>query len=54
MQQWSGDILKAIGKLPYDLQREIYKSIDIDTRLKVLMYNYPSLEIENQEKIKPE
>lgn len=51
MQQWSGDILEAIGKLPYDLQREIYKSIDIDTRLKVLMYNYPSLEIENQERI---
>lgn len=48
---WSGDILTAIRKLPYDLQREVYKSIDIDTKLQVLMYNYPSMEIENQERI---
>ena len=36
---YSGNILEAIPRLPTDLQREIFKSIDIDTKLDLLLDN---------------
>jgi hypothetical protein len=40
---WSGCLLHAIRKLPVVLQYEIYKLIDIDTKLELLMEHYPSV-----------
>lgn len=36
---YSGNILEAIPRLPTDLQREIFKLIDIDTKLDLLLDN---------------
>jgi hypothetical protein len=48
MKKYSGNILDAIPKLPPDLQRVIYETIDIDTRLAFLLDGNLTLSRGNQ------
>jgi len=44
MPKWTGELLPAVGKLPYELQREVYNLIDFDTKLSVVMDRYPTMQ----------
>lgn len=48
MSKYSGNILEAIPRLPPDLQRVIYETIDIDTRLAFLLDGNLTLSRGNQ------
>lgn len=41
---WTGGVLNAVSKLPYELQREVYNLIDFDTKLSVIMDRYPTMQ----------
>lgn len=45
---WTGGVLNAVSKLPYELQREVYNLIDYDTKLTVIMDRYPTMQRDSQ------
>jgi hypothetical protein len=54
MNKYSGNILEAIPRLPPDLQRVIYETIDIDTRLAFLLDGNLTLSRGNQRRVNRE
>ena len=44
MPHWTVNTLNNIGKLPYELQREVYNLIDFDTKMSVVMDRYPTMQ----------
>ena len=54
MNKYSGNILEAIPRLPPDLQRVIYETIDIDTRLAFLLDGNLTLSRGNQRQVSRE
>ena len=54
MSKYSGNILEAIPRLPPDLQRVIYETIDIDTRLAFLLDGNLTLSRGNQRRVNRE
>ncbi len=48
MPYFTGEVLPAVSKLPYELQREVYNLIDFDTKLSVVMDRYPTMQRDSQ------
>lgn len=48
MPHWTVNALNNISKLPYELQREVYKLIDFDTKMSVVMDRYPTMQRDSQ------
>lgn len=48
MPHWTVNTLNNVGKLPYELQREVYNLIDFDTKLSVVMDRYPTMQRDSQ------
>jgi hypothetical protein len=44
MPHWTVNTLNNIGKLPYELQREVYNLIEFDTKMSVVMDRYPTMQ----------
>ena len=49
MSRWTVNALNNVGKLPYELQREVYNLIDFDTKLSVVMDRYPTMQRYSQQ-----
>lgn len=49
MPHWTVNTLNNVGKLPYELQREVYNLIDFDTKLSVVMDRYPTMQRYSQQ-----
>lgn len=48
MPHWTVNTLNNVGKLPYELQREVYNLIDFDTKMSVVMDRYPTMQRDSQ------
>ena len=48
MPHWTVNALNNISKLPYELQREVYNLIDLDTKMSVVMDRYPTMQRDSQ------
>jgi hypothetical protein len=48
MPNWTINALNNVGKLPYELQREVYNLIDFDTKMSVVMDRYPTMQRDSQ------
>ena len=48
MPSWTINTLNNVGKLPYELQREVYNLIDFDTKMSVVMDRYPTMQRDSQ------
>jgi hypothetical protein len=48
MPHWTVNTLNNVGKLPYEMQREVYNLIDFDTKMSALMDRYPTMQRNSQ------
>jgi hypothetical protein len=48
MPHWTVNALNNVGKLPYELQREVYNLIDFDTKMSVVIDRYPTMQRDSQ------